>query len=212
MEIDKLYDYKFSILLVGLENAGRKEFVKSYFEKTDFDYINLNTVIKEELIKDDKKIILRFINDQDQDRFNCKISRLLLYQVTGSIIIYNTNDNNSLKRAQDWLKMVKTTDFFPNNMPIIIVANNHDLADIKYVEKELKNEFESDSRTTIIETSLKDKDKAKQIVELFISKSIEWCQNDPLGKRCLYQEIKLRKRKTEKRKKKKSKCYSGKGY
>ena len=206
---NEMYDYKFNILLAGLKDAGRKEFVMSYFEKTEYEYDWLNTWIKETLIKDDKKIILRFLNDRDQDLYKCETQFKYYLQVTGSIIMYNVNDNKSLKRAQDWLKMVRTDFFFPKTMPIIIVANNHELADIKYVEKELKNEFESDSRTTIIETSLKDKDKAKQIVELFISKSIEWCQNDPLGKRCLFHEIKLRK--TEKRKKK-NKCYSGKGY
>ena len=109
---NEMYDYKFNILLAGLKDAGRKEFVMSYFEKTEYEYDWLNTWIKETLIKDDKKIILRFLNDRDQDLYSCETQFKYYLQVTGSIIMYNVNDNKSLKRAQDWLKMVRTDFFF----------------------------------------------------------------------------------------------------
>ena len=153
--MDKNYDFKFKILILGDASSGKtcllRKYVENIFEKETYITIGLDFKIKL-LIFDNYKIKLQMWDTAGHESFRT-ITKTYYKGADGFIFNLNITDKNSFNNMNYFINLTKKEE--NNDFVSIICANFCDLKkERKFTEEEIKN-YEKIYNMKIFETSAK---------------------------------------------------------
>ena len=133
---EKIYDLKYSIMLLGDSKAGKQQLINRY-AKNQYGGVYMTTVgidFQDKIIEiEDKKVKLQIWNSAGQDRFR-NIPKNYLESTQGFLLVYDITDKESFEKLDFWMELIKNNS--QKNIKLVLVGNNCDLSDKRQVSIE----------------------------------------------------------------------------
>ena len=124
---------------------------------------------------EDKKVKLQIWNSAIQDRFR-NIPINYLESTQGFLLVYNIIEHESFEKLSFWLEQIK--GYAPENIKMVLVGNNCDLANERKVSIEEAEEFAKKNNMKFFEASPKE---GANVNELFFCLANEIYQEEKLN-------------------------------
>ena len=106
---EKIYDLKYSIMLLGDSKAGKQQLINRY-AKNQYGGVYMTTVgidFQDKIIEiEDKKVKLQIWNSAGQDRFR-NIPKNYLESTQGFLLVYDITDKESFEKLDFWMELIK---------------------------------------------------------------------------------------------------------
>ena len=197
-EIERYYDIKMKIIVLGESKVGKRQLINRY-TKDIFGGTYLTTVgidFQDKLIQiEDKKVQLQIWDTAGQERFR-NVAKNYVQNAQGFVLVYNIIEHESFEKLSFWLEQIK--GYAPENIKMVLVGNNCDLANERKVSIEEAEEFAKKNNMKFFEASPKE---GTNVNELFYYLANEiYQEGKPFDKK---EEKTLKLSKDAKKKKKK---------
>ena len=144
---------------------------------------------------EDKKVKLQIWNSAGQDRFR-NIPKNYLESTQGFLLVYNIIEHESFEKLSFWLEQIK--GYAPENIKMVLVGNNCDLANERKVSIEEAEEFAKKNNMKFFEASPKE---GTNVNELFFCLANEIYQEEKLNGKSQKKTLTLEKGTKKKNKK-----------
>ena len=197
-EIERYYDIKMKILVLGESKVGKLQLINRY-TKDIYGGTYLTTVgidFQDKLIQiEDKKVKLQIWDTAGQERFR-NVAKNYFQSTQGFLLVYNIIEHESFEKLSFWLEQIK--GYAPENIKMVLVGNNCDLAHERKVSIEEAEEFAKKNNMKFFEASPKE---GTNVNELFFCLANEIYQEEKLNGKSQKKTLTLEKGTKKKNKK-----------
>ncbi|KAJ5070769.1 gtp-binding protein yptm2 [Anaeramoeba ignava] len=171
MEIQKDYDYKINILLVGDYRVGKSSLSLRYFEdKFQDSYIStIGVDFKLKTIEMNEKIFKFLVWDyQPAERF-WEMPSNYYRGAHGIMILYDTTNQQSFDNIKKWIKQIQ--NYAKNDVNIILIGTKIDLVSQKVIDTETGKKLAEQLGYSFFETSSKENINVNEAFETFFKQT-----------------------------------------
>ena len=172
---EKIYDLKYSIVLLGDSKAGKQQLINRY-AKNQYGGVYMTTVgidFQDKIIEiEDKKVKLQIWNSAERFR---NVAKSYLESTQGFLLVYDITDKESFEKLDFWMELIKNNS--QKNIKLVLVGNNCDLSDKRQVSIEEGEAFAKKNNMKFFEASPKDGTNVNELFfclanEIYQDKSI----------------------------------------
>ena len=172
---EKIYDLKYSIVLLGDSKAGKQQLINRY-AKNQYGGVFMTTVgidFQDKIIEiEDKKVKLQIWNSAERFR---NVAKSYLESTQGFLLVYDITDKESFEKLDFWMELIKNNS--QKNIKLVLVGNNCDLSDKRQVSIEEGEAFAKKNNMKFFEASPKDGTNVNELFyylanEIYQDKSI----------------------------------------
>jgi small GTP-binding protein len=166
----------FKVLIIGDSGVGKSSILLRYvddkFRDSFVSTIGIDFRVKK-IVHKDMNIKLQIWDTSGQERFT-SISKIYYRTVHGVFAVFDLTNGDSFLHLNKWINEVKINSH--DDIPIIILGNKKDKADIRIVSFNEAEDYANRLHTEYYETSSKDDDNIAEVFDGMVKKILDYVE------------------------------------